>query len=76
MILVSENSTADNGTPVQSTVHLRIEDIGVIERPFFVKVDVGHATLFHSYEKTEAKAKATRERMHAAYLEVHSATTA
>lgn len=72
MILVSENSTADNGMQVQSTVDLRIEDVGKVQRPFFVKVSVDHSPMFHAYCFTEAEAKITRARMHAAYLEVHS----
>lgn len=72
MILVSENSKADNGMVVQSSVHLHLKDVGKVQRPFFVKASVDHSPLFHAYCFTEAEAKGIRERMHAAYLEVHS----
>lgn len=71
MILASENSTADNGMLIQSTVALRIEDVGVTERPFYVRVDVDHAQVFHAYKATEAEAMACRKRMHAAYMDAH-----
>jgi hypothetical protein len=72
MILVSENSTADNGMKVQSTVHLSLEDLGKVARPFFVQASVDNSPLFHAYCFTEAEAKLIRERMHASYLEVHA----
>ena len=71
MILSSENTTADNGMPVQSTVRLFIERVGVEERPFRVDVSVNHVCLFTSHHASEAEAKGMRERMHAAYMEVH-----
>jgi hypothetical protein len=72
MNLVSENSTADDGTRVQSVVNLSIEDIGVAKLPFCVRVSVDYARMFVSHHATEAEAKKERERMHAAYLEVHA----
>lgn len=71
MILTSENSTTDNGMQIQSTVTLSIEAIGVENRPFRVDARVDGARMYTSHHPTEAEAKNTRERMHAAYLEAH-----
>ncbi len=72
MIIASENTTADNGMKVQSSAHLNIEEVGKVQRPFFVKVSVDHSPLFSAYCFTEDEAKTVRERMHATYLEVHA----
>lgn len=72
MILSVENSTAANGVQVNSDVDLCFEDVGVVDLPFRVTVRVGGCRLFTSHESTQAEAKETRARMHAAYLEVHS----
>lgn len=72
MILVNEYSTADNGTIVQSAVDLGIEDIGHVDRPFWVLVRVDNVRLFDAHVATEAEAKAKRSEMHASYLEAHA----
>ena len=72
MNLTSENTTAANGMQVQSTVRLFIERIGVEKLPFRVQASVNHVGLYTSHHATEAEAKETRKRMHAAYMEVHS----
>lgn len=76
MILVVENTAADDGTQVQSSAHFRIEDVGKVGRPFFVNVSVDHEAVLLAYCFTEAEAELVRERMHAVYLEVHRSQVA
>ena len=72
MQFVSENSTAVNGARVQSGVVLDVEGIGVVAKPFRVDVSVNSVTLYTSHHATKAEADEQRNRMHAAYLEVHT----
>ncbi len=72
MNLVASHNVAGNGTEVQSSVRLYIEEVGVQRLPFRVQVYVGHSLMFTGHYATEAEAKDDREKMHAAYLEVHS----
>jgi len=72
MILTSENTTAENGTPIHSRLSLDIDLVGIEKRPFRVDVSVGGNRLYTSHHVSRADAEKSRATMHQSYMEVHS----
>ncbi len=64
---------ADDGTRINTTVRLLWDDSEPFaELPFRVECHVSGTRLFTAHHATNDAAKADAEKMHAAYLEVHS----
>lgn len=74
MNVLAIHNTADNGAVITSRVTLLWEeDEPFTMRPFRAEISVNSTRMATSHHTTSADAKAHAEKMHSAYLEVHSA---
>lgn len=74
MNVYASHDTAENGSSVNTTVALLWDDDAPFaERPFKCTTWVCGCSMAHSFHKTATDAKREAAKMHAAYLEVHSA---